>query len=105
GSALDRRKVAALIAASMAALEAVGERAERALETDLRRALVAVLDDAFIAPGNAGVAGEVPASVTYGTAALASSGDAAADLKALIAAFGGDLTTASFVTDPVTAAA
>ena len=104
GSALERRKVAAIVAASMEAIEARGERAERALETDLRRALVAVLDDAFINPGNAGVADEVPASVTYGTTALTSSGDAAADLKALIAAFGGDLTTASFVTDPVTAA-
>jgi hypothetical protein len=104
GSALGRRKVAAIIASSMEAFEAQGLRAERALESDLRRALVAVLDDAFIAPGNAGVTDEMPASVTYGTTPLASTGDPSEDLKDLVSTFGGDLATASFVTDPVTAA-
>lgn len=105
GSVLERRKVAALVAMSAEVFDAQSERAEAALEADLRRALVATMDSAFIDPANAGVADEMPASITNGVTPIASTGDPTQDLRALIAAFAGDLAVASFVTDPHTAAA
>jgi HK97 family phage major capsid protein len=100
---LERRKVAAMVAASAEVFDAQSARAEAALEADLRRALVATLDAAFIDAANAGVADEMPASITNGVTPIASTGDPTQDLRALLAGFAGDLTVASFVTDPVTA--
>lgn len=104
GSALATRKVACIVVVSDDALEARSVQVERVIEADFRRALSVTLDEAFIDPNNAGVAGEMPASVTNGVTPIVGSGNPTADLAALVAAFDGDLTSAAFVTDPVTAA-
>jgi HK97 family phage major capsid protein len=103
GSILERRKVAAIIVATIESLTAANELAERRFEADLRNALVGALDEAFIDVANAGVSGEMPASVTYGATHIASASDPGADIAGLVEAFTGDLSTATFVTDPLTA--
>lgn len=103
GSALERRKVGALIVTTAESLETRDARVERVLEADFRRALTLALDEAFLDPSNAGIAGEMPASVTNGAPTVAGTGDPTADLAALVAAFDGDLSQAVFATDPITA--
>lgn len=81
--------------------------AEAIISADLGGAAVTALDLAFIDPANAGVPGERPAAITHasnGAIAVPPSdsgtNDAAAvraDFAALLAAFKGDLATASFV--------
>lgn len=104
GSALESRKIGAIICTSMESLESRDARVERTVEADFRRALSEVLDEAFLDPANGGVAGVTPAAVTYGLSAIASTGDPSADLAALVAAFRGDLSRSVFATDPTTAA-
>lgn len=104
GSALEPRKIGAIVVTTGESLETQDSRVERALEADFRRAVTSALDEAFLDPGNAGIAGEMPAAVTNGVTAIAGSGDPTADLAALVAAFQGDLSQAVFATDPVTAA-
>jgi HK97 family phage major capsid protein len=74
---------------------------------DLQQVCAEALDLAFANPANAGTADEKPASVFYGTTAIASSGSTAAafraDFLALVAAFDGNLDTAAIVTDTTTA--
>jgi len=60
------------------------------------------IDQAFLDPTNAGSA-TAPAAVTHGAPTITASSDAAADLKALVAAFAGDMSSAYLVTDPDTA--
>jgi hypothetical protein len=103
GSTLPRRKVGAIIVATREAVEAANPQAETRLEEDMRNALVGAIDEAFIDAGNVGITGEMPAAVTNGLG-VASSGNPATDVAALIASFTGDLSQAVFVTDPVTAA-
>lgn len=103
GSSLPRRKVGALIVASKESLAAANTRAEARLDEDMQNAVVMTLDEAFIDSANAGIADEMPASVTYGLGS-ASSGNPATDIATLIAGFTGDLSKAVFVTDPLTAA-
>lgn len=102
GSTLRPLTVRAIIVATKESLEP-GDLNEARLHADLQRACAEVIDLAFIDPANAGITDEMPASVTQGTAVSASSGDAAADVEALIRGFSGDLTAAHFVTDPITA--
>jgi hypothetical protein len=103
GSSLERRKIGAIVVATLESITAGNALSEERLEEDLRAALVGALDEAFIDASNAGVAGEQPAAATYGAPATASSGDAGTDLAALVANFTGDLAQASLVTDPNTA--
>jgi HK97 family phage major capsid protein len=102
GSSLPSRKVRAIVVATNESLG--GGLTEGRVHADLQRACAEAIDLAFIDPSNAGVADERPASVTHGAASAASSGDASADVQALVEGFQGDLSAAHFVTDPLTAA-
>lgn len=104
GSSLESRKIGAIVCATMQSLESRSARVERTIEADFRRALALALDEAFLDPANAGVAGVMPAAITYGVGSIASVGDPTADLAALVGAFQGDLQRAVFATDPTTAA-
>lgn len=107
GSVLDQLKVASIVVATRdamsEALNGGSGLSEANLQDDLLRAASLSLDEAFLDSSNAGVANVRPAAITYGATSIASTGDPAADLKAMIASFQGDLDTASFVTDPLTA--
>lgn len=85
-----------------------GGVAESTFEADLRRAVAASWDEAFLDRTNAGEATSIevirPAAVTYGAPSVAGSGDPVADIAALVEGFAGDLGAAIFVTDPKTAA-
>lgn len=104
GSTLDSRKVAAIIVLTQESVKFAGPVTEAALQRDLQRAVVDTWDEAFLDVANAGIADEMPASITYGAPAIAATGDPAADVAALIAAFDGDFASAYFITDPKTAA-
>jgi hypothetical protein len=102
GATLEPLKVATLVVATEEAMRA-NPATELVLLDDMRRALSESLDEAFLDPSNAGVADEMPASVTNGVTPVISTGDPAADIAALVAAFGGDFSAAYFITDPTTA--
>jgi hypothetical protein len=97
-SRLDVKKIAGIVVMSEE-LVASGQ-AEALVRTDLTRALAERLDASFIDPGNTGTPGEEPASVSHDAPTVASTGDFRADLQALVAAFEGDLTRATFVARP-----
>ncbi|QHE86516.1 phage major capsid protein [Hydrogenophaga sp. BPS33] len=103
GSSLDPLKVAAIIVTTKEMLLANEPGLEATLQDDLLRAVTVVMDEALLDPDNAGVAGEVPASIAFGATQLSATTDFGADLKAMIQAFRGDLASAYFVTDPATA--
>jgi HK97 family phage major capsid protein len=102
GSSLARRSVSAIVAFTRESLEATGNAAENLIDRDLRRAIVAALDQAFIDADNAGTAA-MPASVTAGATPINATSDPASDLIGMIERFTGDLDSAYFVTDPTTA--
>lgn len=77
--------------------------AESTIERDMVAACVAALDGAALDPNNAG-GDATPASITAGAPTITSSGDPHEDVASLIANFAGDLASAAFITDPVTAA-
>lgn len=99
---LPPRKVAALTVVSRELMLSADPAAEAAIEADLLAALATAIDATFIDPTNAGTAGVKPASVTYGAASEAGTGDGAADLRNLIAGFTGDLERAVLVAHPQT---
>jgi HK97 family phage major capsid protein len=104
-------KVVALAVITEELAKSSTPNAESALSRDFTEACVMASDVAFIDPGNGGIAGTKPPSITYGAPAFASGGATAllvdADLgrmiEALIAA-GSDLRFAAWVIHPVTAA-
>ena len=100
---LEPRKIAALIVISDELLESSDPAAESLIRQDLIRATIEAYDTAFIDPANAGVAGEMPASVTNGAVEVASTVDPVTDLAALIGAFDGDLQNAYLIMHPQTA--
>jgi hypothetical protein len=102
GGTLAPLKVATLLAVTEESMRANGA-AESVLLGDMQRAVSTSLDVALLDPGNAGVADKMPASITYGVTPVASTGDPAADIEALVAAFTGDFSAAFFATDPTTA--
>lgn len=104
GSSLRALKVCAIIVATEEALKVGGAIAENGFQRDMERAIVDTTDIALLDVGNAGAAGERPASLTYGAPSTEATSDAAADIAALLAIFDGDLGSAYFVTDPLTAA-
>lgn len=107
GATLAPLKVQAAILQTKEVVLGAGPTAQAGFNAELLRAIVAVLDDAFLDPGNAGIAHASPAAVTHSAVALPSTGDDAAavvaDIGRLLEAFGGDLGTAVFVSDPTTA--
>ncbi len=104
GDTLRPLKVAVVTALTREFLRHASPASEERFRVDMVRAIAEAIDAAFIDPSNAGVADVQPASITNGVTPLSSAGDPATDLAALIAAFTGDFSTASFVTDPTTAA-
>lgn len=103
GSSLEPLKVCSMIVATEESLKVGGAIAENGFQRDLERAIVDTTDIALLDASNAGVADERPAALTYGAPSAAATGDAAADIAALIGLFGGDLGAAYFVTDATTA--
>ena len=71
------------------------------MRDDLVQAVVDTLDNSFLDPAHAGVPDVEPVSITSSIAPIT----ATADLKALLAAFGGDLETAYFIAQGGIAAA
>jgi HK97 family phage major capsid protein len=104
GGTLTPLKVACLTAVTKELLRLSTPQSEARLRTDMVRAIAEALDAAFIDPANSGIANVMPASITNGVTPIHSSGNAATDIAALIAAFTGDYEAAAFVTDPITAA-
>lgn len=93
-------KVAAITVSTEEALSAA-PGIEGQLFDDLTRAVVDTLDRDFLDPANSGVSGVTPPSITNGiTPVAATSGDPAADLAALVAAFGGDLLSSYLIMQP-----
>lgn len=104
GSTLNAKKVAAIIVVTAEAIRAESASDEAGLQADLDTGCAGALDIAFLDASNAGSA-SMPAAVTHGAPTINATGDAASDLKALIASFAGDLSSSYLVTDPATAAA
>lgn len=102
GSTLEPRKVVALIACTAEALRAESPAVEAGLQTDLETGCVGALDTALLDSSNAG-SDAMPAAITHGAPTVDATGDAAADLKALVSAFAGDMSSAYLATDPDTA--
>lgn len=96
-------KLGSILPVTQEVLRGAGPDFESALSAELVRAVASLEGLSFIDPANAGVDGETPASVLFGTTAIPATDDSAADLKALIASFTGDLETAVFVMNPATA--
>jgi len=83
---------------------------EPILSRDLAAAMVAAMDSAFISHSSGGVAGVMPASITYGTTAIHSTGNLLAQIDADLALMieklmesGSDMNFATFVMRPRTA--
>ena len=102
GSTLEAKKVVALIAVTAEATRAASPAVEAGLQADLDTGCVGALDSAFLDASNGGN-DAMPAAVTHGAPTVAATGDAAVDLKALVSAFTGDMSSAYLVTDPDTA--
>jgi HK97 family phage major capsid protein len=103
GETLPPLKTAALIVTTREVVQRSDPKTEARFNADLQRACVELLDQTFIDPANSGVADESPASITSGATPIASSGNPATDVAALVEAFDGDLASAYFITDPTTA--
>ncbi len=104
-ASLDSLILSAVVVVTKELLASSDPAAETAIRRDMLRAAVEGMDRQFIDPAISGVAGISPASVTNGITPIAATADPAADLKALIADFSGDLATAAFVTTPELGAA
>jgi HK97 family phage major capsid protein len=76
--------------------------AEMIIRDDLVTAISEALDTTFMDPVNAGSTGVVPASITYGAASVAASGDRDGDLRSLVNNFDGALDRAVFIANPLT---
>ncbi|WP_018235629.1 phage major capsid protein [Ensifer sp. BR816] len=93
-------KCIALTVVTEELLKSADPAAELAIRRDMLRAAAAAIDTSFVDPGNAGVDGVEPASITNSVVAQTAGSDATADLKSMIANFSGDLETAYFVMRP-----
>lgn len=102
GSTLTAKKVAAIIAVTAEALRAESPAVEAGLQADLETGCVGALDVALLDSSNAG-SDSTPPAITHGAPTVDATGDAAADLKALVSAFAGDMSSAYLATDPDTA--
>jgi HK97 family phage major capsid protein len=105
GSSLDPLKVVSILVTTKEMLMSNDPAAESTLEDDLVRAVTGVLDEAFLDPGNAGIANEMPGAISNGATVLSATSDFGADLRAMVSTFQGDLGFAVFVTSPATATA
>jgi hypothetical protein len=96
--------VSAITVHSDLALKTNNKNSEESFAREHARALAEAMDLSFIDPSNAGIAGEEPASITYGVTPITATSDPAADIVNLIEDFQGDLLSSYFITDPVAAA-
>lgn len=103
GNSLKRTRVASIVVQTNEALQAAGKVAESGIQNELLRAVSASIDTAFLVSDNDGIPDIKPASITNNIPITPSTGDIHADVAALIETFAGDLTTAFFISDPVTA--
>lgn len=103
-SALAPLSIGAIVVMSKKLLASTDPAAEAVIRRDLIRAAASLTDLALLDPTNAGQAGVMPASITYGATSIASSGNIETDLSAAVAAFAGDFSSAVWVTDPTTSA-
>lgn len=108
--ALEQRSVVAIAVTSQDLVRSSNPYAETLLSRDLSAAGIAALDASFIDPSNAGVAGVMPAAISYGVTPRVSTGSTVAaidnDLGAMIddlSAAGSDLASATWVLHPRTA--
>ena len=92
-------KIATVVIATDAVVKIGGPDFEAALTADLTAAIGAGECKALLDPANAGGPG-VPAAITHGVVPVASTGDPAKDLAALVGSFDGDLERAVLVTTP-----
>lgn len=102
GSVLAVKKIGVIVVTTKEGLLAEGPAAESGLQADLTTGCVGALDVALLDPSNAG-SDAMPAAVTNGAPTIDATANAVADLKALIAAFKGDMASAYLATDPATA--
>lgn len=97
-------KVASIIVETDEALRAEDPRVEAALRQDMIAGLAQAIDEKFFDPANAGVAGEIPASISNGLTPTAigsgSLDDVRESLTRLVEDFSGDLSRAHFVGSP-----
>ena len=103
GDTLAPLKISAISVVTKELLQASGAVAEGWLRDALINALTEMLNVSFIDPANAGVVDVEPASIANGAPSVAATGVWADDLAALLGVFTGDLETAYFVTNGVTA--
>jgi hypothetical protein len=85
---LPAAKASGIVVLTAELVKALTPAAERAFLDVLRDGLRAFLDQQFIDPTVAAVAGTSPGSITNGITGTASSGDPAKDLRTVIAALG-----------------
>jgi hypothetical protein len=104
GSVMGIAKVVAILVTTKEMVDSSDPAVEDLLQDDLLRGLTVIMDQALLDPANGGSNG-MPASISNGATVLTASGDFAADLRALIAAFRGDLSFATFVSSPEVATA
>lgn len=102
GSILEPRKVIALIVVTAEALRAETPAVEAGLQTDLEIGCAGAIDVALLDSSQAG-SDSTPAAITHGAPTINATGDAAANLKALVSAHAGDMSSSYLVTDPDTA--
>ncbi len=101
GTALKPRTAAAMTVVSQELISSADVFAEAQFRMDLAAAAAELVDVAFIHPDADGTVG--PESITHGLATIPGTGDLAADLGAAVAAFGGNLLTASWIMAPALA--
>lgn len=103
-SSMFALRIGAITVFSNELARSASPQAEQVFRRDLIRAAVELTDLSFIDPGNAGVSEKSPASITFGADTVASTGDVADDVEAVLEAFAGSLLTASWVCHPRLAA-
>lgn len=107
GAILEPMAVSVIVAQTNEAVASANHLVEQGLQNDLEGALREAIDEALLHPANAGIAGEVPASIFYGAPTLQTAGPSADDLRsditALFAAYTGRLSTAALILSPRTA--
>ncbi len=110
GTTLELLSIISMLVTTKELVRSSSPGAESILSADLARAAVQAMDEAFVGHANAGIAGVKPASITYGTTPIHSTGNALADIDADLALMiqrlsdaGSNLSMATFVLRPRTA--
>lgn len=101
GEQFEALRLSAMTVCTVDMLRALGPAADAALQTDMARAIALAETQSFIVPGQAGIPGVEPASVTHDAPMIEAGGNSAEaiahDFGALLASFDGDLESSVFV--------